>query len=70
MPAIPVVPRSERDHHRAVEREMVRQLLATWDPREEDYHLTYPGLLRRLMAVLATQLVEAEQAQAEEYARG
>jgi hypothetical protein len=54
----------QEDFHRraqyAIERHMVRQLLTTLDPQEQDYHLDYPGLVRRLQAVLAAYLVQLE----------
>jgi hypothetical protein len=41
-------------------RHMVRQLLTTLDPQEQDYHLDYPGLLRRLQSVLAAKLAQLD----------
>jgi hypothetical protein len=47
-------------HARTVEEDMVKALLAALDPQEQDYHLPYLGILRRLQAVLAQEIAKHE----------
>lgn len=50
----------ETRQRRAVEQGMVTDLLALLDHQEQDYHLNYLGILRRLHAVIGAEIQKQE----------